>query len=75
MAAAYLRGPAVVAAQPAFTPGCLGKLRQSRFEASAVTAKRQRGQCYKCVSCRGWHTSSLPGPPVSRQRAPGLIQS
>lgn len=74
MAAAYLLAPDVPTLTIEFAGGCSGKLRQSRTEAHAATARRRRGIAYPCKACGGWHTTRADGPPVPRWRAPGLVR-
>lgn len=78
MAAAHLRQPAAPSPsggtmQPAFLPGCTGKVKHSRQEAATILQRRGTGQVYRCWHCAAWHTSSIPpaATPV-RAKAPSL---
>ena len=64
MGAAHLRqgppAPDGEATRPKFVPGCSGKVRHSRREATATLLRRGAGQIYSCPHCFGWHTTGVP---------------
>lgn len=64
MSAAHLRQepppPGSEAPRPAFQPGCSGKAKHSKRQATATLLRRRAGQIYECEHCHSWHTSSVP---------------